>query len=226
MKLYELVGRDKTQGYSPFVWRSRLALEHKGLDYELVSLRFTEIKETLSFANSKTVPVLEDNGKAVSDSWEIACYLEDTYPDRPPLFTDRSSAKLFDLQVAMPLLAPLFRTIVSDIYDILDEENQQYFRQTREPRIGCTIEEARDNFEQPFKIFKDNLWPYSQYFKSAGFIGGATPVYQDYVLYGMFLWARMTSPKRLLDDGDPLLSWIERMDRLFGGLGGRMKYIG
>lgn len=226
MKLYELVGRDRTNGYSPFVWRSRLALEHKGLDYELVSLRFTEIKETLGFSGSKTVPVLEDNGKVVADSWDIACYLEDTYPDRPALFSDRASAKLFDLQVAMPLLAPLFRTIVSDIYNILDEENQHYFRQTREPRIGCTIEEARDNYELPFKTFKDNLWPYSQYFKNADYIGGPNPLYQDYVLYGMFLWARMTSPKKLLDDGDPILSWIERMDQLYDGLGGRMKYIG
>ena len=32
------------------------------------------------------VPVLVDGDNVVSDSWEIACYLEETYPEGPSLF--------------------------------------------------------------------------------------------------------------------------------------------
>ena len=48
MKLFELVGCDKDNGFSPFVWRTKLALAHKGLEAELVPLHFSEIRNTLA----------------------------------------------------------------------------------------------------------------------------------------------------------------------------------
>ena len=41
-QLYELVGTDPARRFSPFCWRSRMALAHKGLDAEVVPWRFTE----------------------------------------------------------------------------------------------------------------------------------------------------------------------------------------
>ena len=35
-KLYDLVGEDPACRFSPFCWRSRLALAHKGLDVETI----------------------------------------------------------------------------------------------------------------------------------------------------------------------------------------------
>lgn len=206
-----------------------MALAHKGLDYETVPLHFTEIKDTLSFANSRTVPVLEDGDNVVVDSWDIACYLEDHYPERPSLFggdEGRVAARLMVLQNAKTLLMPLFRSIVADIYQVLDEPDKDYFRKSREQRIGCTIEEAGEDFDKAFKIFKGNLWPYSEYLKKSDYFSHNGPGYHDYILYGMFLWARATSPKELLSKSDPLSQWIARMDQLYDGLGGRVKYIG
>lgn len=229
MKLYELVGCDKENGFSPFVWRIKMALAHKGLEAELVPLHFTEIKETLEFAGSKTVPVLKDGDNVVSDSWDIACYLEENYPDQPSLFNGdvgRRAAKLLSLQIAPSLLMPLFKTLAFDIHAVLLEKDKDYFRTAREPRIGCTLEQANEDFETSLTIFKNNLWPYNQYLKSADFFAGAEPAYSDYILYSTFLWARGTSVKKIIDDDDPLASWINRMDGLYGGLGGRVKYIG
>lgn len=36
--------------------------------------------------NQGRVPVVSDGGQIICDSWAIAEYLEDTYPDRPTLF--------------------------------------------------------------------------------------------------------------------------------------------
>jgi len=229
MKLYELVGCDKECGFSPFVWRIKLALAHKGLEAELVPLHFTEIKQSLEFADSKTVPVLEDGDNVISDSWDIACYLEENYPDRPLLFggdAARRAAKLLSLQIVPSLLLPLFKTLAADIHAVLHEKDKDYFREKREPRIGCTLEEAAEDFETSLKIFKENLWPYNQYLKTADFIAGPTPAFSDYILYSSFLWARGTSEKVIIDDGDPIASWLGRMDQLYDRLGGRVKYIG
>jgi len=36
LKLYELVGTDENRPFSPFVWRSRMALAHKGLSAQSI----------------------------------------------------------------------------------------------------------------------------------------------------------------------------------------------
>jgi glutathione S-transferase len=84
-KLFELCGTDPDRRFSPYCWRIRMALAHKGLDTETVPWRFTQ-SEAIAFANSKTVPVLVDGDQTVADSWAIAEYLDRAYPDRPALF--------------------------------------------------------------------------------------------------------------------------------------------
>ena len=42
MRLFELCGEDRDIRFSPFVWRVRLALAHKGLAYDCVPVRFLE----------------------------------------------------------------------------------------------------------------------------------------------------------------------------------------
>src|ERR1700719_7701 len=85
LKLFELVGTDETRPFSPYCWRTRMALAHKGLGAESTPWRFTE-NAAISPHNSEKVPVLLADDKAIVDSWVIANYLEDTYPDRPSLF--------------------------------------------------------------------------------------------------------------------------------------------
>lgn len=228
MKLYELVGRDPNKGFSPFAWRSKMALAHKGLDYESVPLHFTEIKDTLIFVNSKTVPVLNDGDNSISDSWNIACYLEEQYSENSSLFDGdkgKAAAQLMGHQVARPLLMPLFRVLVSDIYNIIDDCDKDYFRETREQRIGCTIEEAAKDYDQALKTFQTNLLPYQDYFKLNDFLCGKNAAYSDYILYGMFLWARATSGKRLIEEDSSVNQWIKRMDGLYDGLGGSVSLI-
>lgn len=42
LKLYELVGTDPSRPFSPFCWRTRMALAHKGLSAETIPWCFTE----------------------------------------------------------------------------------------------------------------------------------------------------------------------------------------
>ena len=95
LRLFELVGTDKSRPFSPFCWRTRMALAHKGLSAETIPWCFTE-KDAIAPHGSEKVPVLLDGDTSVVDSWTIANYLEDTYPDRPSLFGGEGGrAKLY-----------------------------------------------------------------------------------------------------------------------------------
>ena len=82
--LYELGGKEG-QRYSQFSWRTRLALAHKGLDFDTVPVAVSD-KAAIAFSGQTKVPILKDGETVVSDSWKIAEHLEQAYPDRPSLF--------------------------------------------------------------------------------------------------------------------------------------------
>ena len=63
LKLFELVGIDETRPFSPYCWRTRMALAHKGLPAETIPWRFTE-KGAIAPHGSEKVPVLLDGVNA------------------------------------------------------------------------------------------------------------------------------------------------------------------
>ena len=83
--MYDLAGIEAERRFSPFCWRAKMALAHKGLAVETVPWRFTE-KDKLPKPNDGRVPVIVDDGRVVHDSTAIAEYLEDRYAERPSLF--------------------------------------------------------------------------------------------------------------------------------------------
>src|ERR1700751_2070251 len=85
LTLYDLAGADPTRRFSPYCWRIRMALAHKELSVETIPWRFTE-KDAITDSGQSRVPVLVDGERWLADSWLIANYLEDNYPDRPSLF--------------------------------------------------------------------------------------------------------------------------------------------
>src|SRR6202043_1137184 len=65
--LYDLAGAEADRRFSPFCWRTRMALAHKGLEVETVPWRFTE-KDRLPQPNGGRVPVIVDDARVVHDS--------------------------------------------------------------------------------------------------------------------------------------------------------------
>jgi glutathione S-transferase len=83
--LYALCGADRSRPFSPHVWKTMLSLAHKELDYDTRAVGFTEIPAIENGATA-LVPVLRDGDRLIRDSFDIALYLEKTYPDKPSLF--------------------------------------------------------------------------------------------------------------------------------------------
>lgn len=220
-KLYDLVGEDPTCRFSPFCWRSRLALAHKGLDVETVPWRFTET-DRLGFSGQGKVPVLVDGGHAVSDSWAIACWLEERYPDRPSLFGGEGgrAVSLFINGWADGVLHPqVSRMVVGDILPLLAPAHRGYFRESREKRFGMPLERvSADRAERVQTFRREVLHPLRATLGQQPWLGGDAPRYADYIVFGAFQWARVCSAFELLEDGDPVAEWRDRVLDLHGGL--------
>ena len=89
--MYDLAGADPERRFSPFCWRTRMALAHKGLDVETVPWRFTET-DKLPQPNAGRVPVIINGDKVVHDSSAIADYLDERYPTGRRCSVARSGA--------------------------------------------------------------------------------------------------------------------------------------
>ncbi|WP_417450428.1 glutathione S-transferase N-terminal domain-containing protein [Kordiimonas sp.] len=222
-QLFELCGENRDVRFSPFCWRSRLMLKHKGLDFDCVPITFLE-KQPLETAAAKTVPVLNDNGTWVKESFDIACYLDDTYADRP-LFGSadaRAQARVLNAWVDHTLLGGIFPMIVADIHRHLDAKNAAYFRETREKFLGCTLEEAQASRAGRLGTFRKSIAPLRAGLKVNDYLSGETPAWLDYAVFGCFIWVHLASDLEVLEVDDSLYGWRERMFELFDGYGRSM----
>jgi len=217
--LYDLVGRDDRR-FSPFCWRARMAIAHKGLEVQTQPTRFTEIAGICG-GGQTTLPVIDDGGRFVSDSWAIAEYLEEQYPDRPSLFggeAGRSFCLFLHHWVGTAVHPSLLRLVVRDVHDHLTPEDQAYFRASRERRLGASLEAAQAGREQRVDAFRVTLDPVRTVLSQQDFFAGRRPSYADYVLFGTLRWPRTISPFQILAAEDIVSAWYRRCLELHGGI--------
>jgi glutathione S-transferase len=226
--MYDLAGIDSDRRFSPFCWRARMALAHKGLEVETVPWRFTE-KDKLPAPNEGRVPVIVDGGTVVHDSSAIAEYLDRQYPDRPALFGDdaaRALTRFVQNWTEMVLQVGLIRLVVLDIHSHIGPVDQAYFRESREARFGTTLEEVVRDREARLPAFRASLDPLRRTVERQAFVAGAAPGYADYIVFGAFQWARSVSQFELLAADDPVHAWRGRMLDLHGGVARQTRAYG
>ena len=220
--MYDLAGADPALRFSPYCWRIRMALAHKGLDVETVPWRFTD-KDAIAFSGQGRVPVIRDAATVMSDSWAIACYLEATYPDRPSLFGGaggQAHARLINAWADAMVLGPAAQLVVHDIFDVIDPKDRDYFRSSREQRFGTTLEAVQEaGRANHVAAFRASLTPARLVLRAQPWLGGASPSYADYILFGTLQWPRCVSRFEMLAADNPVLAWQERVLDLYGGLG-------
>lgn len=217
--LYELAGRDGHM-FSPYCWRTILALAHKGLDYARVPMTFTD-RSPIAASGQERVPVLEDDGRMIHDSWTIACHLDDAYPDRPRLFAGaaaRAQALFFNRWVDMAVHPELRVIVVPDVLDHTHADDTAWFKDSREKMFGRSLDALRLECPVALRRLEAVLEPVRVTLAAEDFLSGDAPAYADYILFGSLMWARSASPVRLFAADDPIFAWRARMLGLFDGL--------
>jgi len=225
LELYDLAGAEEDRRFSPFCWRARLALAHKGLEAKTIAWRFTE-KDRIAPSGQGRVPVLVDDGRWIADSWAIANHLEDAYPERPSLFgggASRALSRFYNNWTDAVLHPALIRLTVLDIWRHVHDKDKDYFRRSREERFGQTLEAVTAGREERLTGLAQTLAPLRLTLQAQPFLGGAAPLYADYIVFGAFQWVRAISDFRVLAADDPVAAWRGRMLGLYDGLAGKAK---
>ncbi|TJW06458.1 MAG: glutathione S-transferase family protein [Mesorhizobium sp.] len=219
--LYELVGRDAARPFSPHCWKTAMALAHKGLDISSVPTRFLEVP-AVEGGVSKTVPVIRDGEMVVADSFAIALYLDEAYPEGPTLFSGdggKAMARFIERWSQLTIHPYVTTAALMDLLAMQDEANAAYFRTSREQRFGKRLEEVMAARDAGLAGFRASLEPLRSMLAWQPFIGGQSALFADYIVFGALQWARIASPYQLLDDNDVVAQWFERCLDLHGGLG-------
>lgn len=218
IELYELAGIDPDHRFSPYCWRIRFALAHKGLDAKLVPWHFQEKKLP---GGAGKVPVLVDDGEMIAGSTDIALYLEDTYETGPSLFggpTGEAHARFIIAWTDHVLHPAFFPLLAADVARYVRPSAQAYFRETREKRLGQSLEAALRERDARRPAARAALAPLRHALEEQDFLGGEEPSYADYAAFSPFQWARLVSDYQILADDDPLHPWLNRMLDLFDGM--------
>jgi glutathione S-transferase len=221
IRLYELV-LDNGQSASPFVWRIRYALAHKGISCESIPVGFTEIPRLFG-GRFKTVPVIENGDTVLAESWDIAEYLDRAFAGPPQLFAapaELAMVRLTEAWLSAEILRKMFGVYVLDVFNAARPEDRAYFRQSREKFLkGTTLEDFTADRASRLPALRDALMPLRAHLSHFPYLGGCTPNYADYIVLGAFLWVASVSTLPMLTRNDALRDWIERGFDLYGGLG-------
>jgi len=222
-RLYELVLENGVSA-SPFVWRVRYALAHKGLTFESMPLGFTDIPKVFA-GRYKTVPVLAEDDQTIVDSWAIVDHLERTHPDRPALFSgpeEYAMVRLFDACFTVDMIRKLFALYALDIHNAARSEDRPYFRESRQQLFlkGRPLEAHVDGRETRLPVLREALTPLRLQLSRNPFLGGLKPNYADYIAFGLFQWvASVNTLPPLAKDDSSLRAWLDRVAHLYDGLG-------
>mgnify|MGYP005989031139 FL=1 len=211
--LFELAGADRSLRFAPHCWKSKLALVHKQLSYKTEAVWFTE-KEKFAFAEQPLLPVITDGEEVISDSWKIAEYLEANYS----LFANTEAkvkAEEFHQWLSSVLSKHIPGILILDLYNVIAEQDKEYFRTSREERIGTTLEEFAATPEKHIKGLQAELSPVRESLADQDYLGGDTPDYRDICLLGTFLWIATSGTPEFLEKDDIIYAWYQRVLKVY-----------
>ncbi|KAF8493839.1 hypothetical protein JB92DRAFT_2818570 [Gautieria morchelliformis] len=225
--LYDTASRTGNP-WNPMSLRARLALNFKGLPFKTVWLEYPDIEPTLRdigaaptfFDNPSprkwiyTIPVIVDPGHltpagdptVVPDSWAIAEYLDETYPNQNILFppgTKALQALFIDHSIMHIILDILLPTWTPNFLPFLNDKSLPYFRQTREAFFKKKLEDVCPRGSQPWeetwdrvqKAFSEIATFLDKNSKGAAFVMGGQVTYADLVLASVLETIILVAPE-------------------------------
>ena len=159
-----------------------------------------------------------DGNNTVADSWEIAKYLESTFPDSPSLKLEYGEVLFIKFWSETVLHPEMLKLLVLDIHDNLRPEDQSYFRESREKMLGRPLEEVVANRQDRLPRLQKLLTPLRSTLSKQEYLSGETPGISDYIVFGAFQWARCISAFSLLNTDDLVYRWRDKMLNMHEGL--------
>jgi glutathione S-transferase len=185
---------------SLFTGKVRIALDEKGLDYELVSVPFSRAKgyepkhaEVLRLNPKAQVPVLVDGDLALYDSTLILEYLKDRHPEPPLLPADPvGRARCRQLEAAADEI----------LFPFVFELIQEVFYRSEQERDGARVVRARQAITDHYAGLERGL-------DSGSYLGGDLSIADIGYFLTLTFAANLGAP--LADAQPKLRAWYERL---------------
>ncbi|KAH7323155.1 hypothetical protein B0I35DRAFT_427204 [Stachybotrys elegans] len=210
IRLYDIVVSSPAKPYSPNPWKVRYALNFKGVQFATEWVAQLDIPATRKrlgldpvrfLANGEplhTLPVLQDvsNDKLVGDSFDIAVYLDEQYPDAPRLFHHSLGLyaafnahinSIFTNGVILCTQGVSFKpgTEAQCKAEFCRRANVQAWEQL------VVTGEARQGVLDAFKVALGDAAKYFR-FSEGPFLGGKAPDYADMIIGGWLMFFSLT----------------------------------
>jgi glutathione S-transferase len=109
----------------------------------------------------------------------------------------------------------LFPLVVNDIFANIEPVDREYFRTSREQRLGMTLEEVAAKKEENRPQLRAVLADLDATLAGQDYFFGQL-TYTDFCLFGSFKWVTTISKEPLFDHAPALRAWWERMQERLG----------
>ncbi|KAF9484206.1 hypothetical protein BDN70DRAFT_798310 [Pholiota conissans] len=213
--LYDIPSRSEVNAWSPATWRIRYILNLKGIAHKTEWVEFPDIEKRhkeLGIPHSSlkpdgtpnyTVPAIHDpsTGVYLSESTDIAEYLEKTYPNTPifPHETLGLQWSFVDLFRSTALSA-LWQFVVPATYQQMNRASDAYFRLTREKMFGKKLEELAPKGDlgvSEWARFKNDLGKVDVWYSKTNgpYLLGDTISWADIVIAAYLTWFKVVFGK-------------------------------
>ncbi|KAG2363829.1 hypothetical protein BDR07DRAFT_1281331 [Suillus spraguei] len=214
--LYDTLCELPGNNFSPNPAKPRFVMSYKDLPFVTIWVEYSDISIAMKAIGAKpqkrsdgsdvcTVPVLSDpnTGVLISDSLEIASYLEKTYPEKP-IFPNNSETliRAFD-SAHFSLIRPALNSLFARTAEVLSPPNAKFFIKVRSLDIPLPWDAKYDEDWNLLEKGYNTL--YEWYQKTDGkWIMGDTFSYSDIVVACVLLWYKRVMKE---DEWARISSW-------------------
>lgn len=111
------------------------------------------------------------DGKGIRESWDIANYLEETFPDKPSVFNGNPGVhKFFEVYCYKNITVNIYKLVVLDIQE--RSGDKEWHRQDREKLIGMPLEKFAGHPDDHKPALKEALTPVHAVLQKYPFVTG------------------------------------------------------
>ncbi|GAA6057454.1 hypothetical protein JCM3770_000768 [Rhodotorula araucariae] len=242
LKLFDLVATAGVGApfFSPACMRVRLSLLAKGIPFEVVEVTYHDLrfvwKDKLGVLKATAPFIQREDGSYLMDSYAIAKWLDETYPDRPNLFLPEAPLPIDihsdeyaaakqrhkDNEKDSAGMRPVFKLYAPRVVKTFDDETAAYW--TSDERLGpgvwaSIVSQTPEDEAKIMQYCQKFLHDLSNKWLTDGrqFIASPTkPGYDDFSLMGAYRLLRAVSAQLAAEVFESPSSggwgaWLERM---------------
>ncbi|KDR83237.1 hypothetical protein GALMADRAFT_875468 [Galerina marginata CBS 339.88] len=232
---YDIPSRLPLKAWSPNTWKTRYCLNFKGLPYQTEWVEYPDIEplckklgvssaRTVDGTHSYTLPAIHDpsTGVSIANSFDIAEYLDKTYPNTPLIFPHNTAGLQAPFALAFGSnMRPLLNFLIPTECEKLNPRSSEYFRRTRERTFGKKLEDLApqgpDRVREWAKVER-GLGKADAWLRKNGgsgpFMLGTTPCWADFVIGGYMAWIKSALGEES-EEWKDIASWHDGRWKMF-----------